>query len=177
MLLLLRWDASNRLNLNMNPKGFKPIHALIRENDLIAPIHDRLQRVSRLQHSFVDALPPGLNQSCRVAAVEGSTLIIAVANGAVAAKLKQMLPRLLEMLEKNRQNKKQEQEVTVISVLVQPDYFRPEPEPKTGPPREPMPTAMVTELAESLEDSPLKTTMEKLRIKRERALTPRGGKA
>ncbi|MEP7157279.1 MAG: DciA family protein [Betaproteobacteria bacterium] len=163
----------------MNPKGFKPIHALIRENDLIAPIHDRLQRVSRLQQSFADALPPGLGNSCRVAAVEGSTLIIAVANGAVAAKLKQMLPRLLvmlEKLEKNRQNKKQEQEVTVISVLVQPDYFRPEPEPKVGPPREPMPTAMVTELAESLEDSPLKKTMEGLRKKRERALTNGGRK-
>ena len=152
----------------MSTKGFKPIHALIRENDVIAPIHDRLQRVSRLQHSFADALPPGLSNSCRVAAVEGSTLIIAAANGAVAAKLKQMLPRLLE---KFRQNKKQEQEVTVISVLVQPDYFRPEPEPKVAPPREPMPTSMVTELAESLEDSPLKTTMEALRKKRERALT------
>ena len=161
----------------MSTKGFKPIHALIRENDVIAPIHDRLQRVSRLQHSFADALPPGLSNSCRVAAVEGSTLIIAAANGAVAAKLKQMLPRLLEMLEKFRQNKKQEQEVTVISVLVQPDYFRPEPEPKTGPPREPMPTAMLTELAESLEDSPLKKTMEGLRKKRERALTTSGRKS
>ena len=148
--------------------GFKPINALMRENEVIAPIHDRLQRVSRLQSSFADALPPGLNQSCRVAAVEGSTIIIAAANGAVAAKLKQMLPRLLE---KFRQNKKQEQEVTVISVLVQPDYFQPEPPPKAGPPREPMPSAMLAELAESLEDSPLKTTVEGIRKRRERALT------
>jgi hypothetical protein len=148
--------------------GFKPINALIRDNEAIAPIHDRLQRVSRLQHTFADALPPGLNVSCRVAAVEGSTLIIAAANGAVAAKLKQMLPRLLE---KFRQNKKQEQEVTAISVLVQPDYFQPEVAPRTGPSREPMPTAMVTELAESLEESPLKTAMEQIRKRRERALT------
>ncbi len=148
--------------------GFKPIHALIRDNEVIAPIHDRLQLVSRLQHSFADALPPGLNMSCRVAAVEGSTIIIAAANGAVAAKLKQMLPRLLE---KFRQNKKQEQEVTAITVLVQPDFFRPEPPAKTGAPREPMPTTMLVELAESLEDSPLKTTIEGIRKKRERALT------
>ncbi|MEO8103365.1 MAG: DUF721 domain-containing protein [Betaproteobacteria bacterium] len=149
--------------------GFKPINALMRDNEAIAPIHDRLQRISRLQHSFADALPPGLSASCRVAAVEGSTLIIATANGAVAAKLKQMLPRLLE---KFRQNKTQEQEVTVISVLVQPDYFQPEPAPRSGPPREPMPTAMLTELAESLEDSPLKTTIEKIRQRRQRVLTP-----
>ena len=148
--------------------GFKPINALIRDNEAIAPIHDRLQRISRLQHSFADTLPPGLSTSCRVAAVEGSTLIIAVANGAVAAKLKQMLPRLLE---KFRQNKKQEQEVTAISVLVQPTYFEPEAPLRTGPPREPMPSKMLGELAESLEDSPLKKTVEKIMKQRERALT------
>ena len=152
----------------MPKTGFRPINALMRENESIAPIHDRLQRIARLQHTFADALPPGLNTSCRVAAVEGSTLVIAAANGAVAAKLKQMLPRLLD---KFRQNKKQEQEVTVITLLVQPDFFRPEPAPRTGPPRAPMPTAMLTELAESLEDSPLKTTVEKIRKRRERALT------
>ena len=152
----------------MAKTGFKPINALIRDNESIAPIHDRLQRISRLQHSFADALPPGLNTSCRVAAVEGSTLIIAAANGAVAAKLKQMLPRLLENF---RQNKTQEQEVTVISVLVQPDFFQPESTPRSGPPREPMPSAMLAELAESLEDSPLKSTLEKIRRGRERALT------
>ena len=152
----------------MAKTGFKPINALMRENETIAPIHDRLQRISRLQHTFADALPPGLTTSCRVAAVEGSTMVIAAANGAVAAKLKQMLPRLLE---KFRQNKKQEQEVTVISILVQPDFFHPEPTPRTGPSREPMPIAMLAELAESLEDSPLKTTVEKIRKRRERALT------
>jgi hypothetical protein len=148
--------------------GFKPINALMRENESIAPIHDRLQRISRLQHSFADALPPGLNTSCRVATVEGSTLTIAAANGAVAAKLKQMLPRLLDAF---RQNKKQEQQVTAITVLVQPDYFRPEPAAQTGPAREPMPSAMLAELAESLEDSPLKTTLATIQKQRERVLT------
>ena len=159
---------------SIQKSGFKPINALIRENEVIAPIHDRLQRVSRLQHSFADALPPGLNVSCRVAAVEGSTMVIAAANGAVAAKLKQMLPRLLE---KFRQNKKQEQEVTVISVVVQPDFFQPDPAPRTGAARESMPTALLVELAESLEDSPLKTTIERIRKQRERTLTAAGKKS
>lgn len=148
--------------------SFKPVSALIRENEAVRPIHDRLTFVSRLQQSFADALPPGLNQSCRVATVEGSTLVIAVANGAVAAKLKQMLPRLLE---KFRENKKQEQQVTVISILVQPEFFRPPPVPESGPPREPMSVAKLTELAESLEDSPLKKTIEGMRKRRQRALT------
>jgi len=148
--------------------SFKPVSALIRENDDVRPVHARLTQVSRLQQSFADALPPGLNQSCRVATVEGSTLVIAVANGAVAAKLKQMLPRLLE---KFRENKKQEQQVTSISLLVQPDYFRLPPLPESGPARAAMPTAKLSELAESLGDSPLKATIERIRKGRERALT------
>ena len=154
--------------MTMTKSGFKPIQALLRESDGIAPVHARLVRLSRFQQSVADALPPGFGDACRVATVEGSTLVIAVANGAVAAKLKQMLPRLLE---KFRENKKQEQQVTSISLLVQPDYFRLPPLPESGPARAAMPTAKLSELAESLGDSPLKATIERIRKGRERALT------
>ena len=158
----------------MTKLGFNPVNALIRESEGFAPIQDRLQRISRLQHSFVDALPVGLVESCRVATVEGSTLVIAAANGASAAKLKQMLPRLLESF---RENKKQEQEVTVIQVIVQPDYFRLEPVATPGPARFPMPTDKLADLAASLDESPLKDTIERIRKKRERVLTSRGRKS
>ena len=152
----------------MNRSGFKPINALMRENPALAPIQDRLSQFSRLQQSFADALPPGLNQSCRVATVEGSTLVIAVANGAIATKLKQILPRLLEKI---RENKKQEQEVTGIAVIVQPDSFLPPATGRSSPARNPMPADKLAELTESLEDSPLKTAMERIRARRQRALT------
>ena len=158
----------------MTKSGFSPVNALIRESEGFASIQDRLQRISRLQHSFADALPPGLVESCRVATVEGSTLIIATANGASAAKLKQMLPRLLESF---RENKKQEQEVTVIQVIVQPDYFRLEPVATPGPARFPMPTGKLADLAASLDDSPLKDTIERIRKKRERVLTSKERKS
>lgn len=51
---------------------------------------------SRLHQIFADTLPPGWETLCRVAALEGSTVIIAAANGAIATKLKAFLPRLLE---------------------------------------------------------------------------------
>lgn len=156
----------------MTRTGFKPINALMRENEALKPIQDRLARISRIQHSFAETLPPGLNESCRVATVEGSTLVIAAANGAVAAKLKQMLPRLLV---KFQENKKQEQQVTAISVVVQPSYFATDPGRRAPVPREPMPIGKLAELAESLEDSPLKRTVERIRKNRERALTARKG--
>ena len=148
--------------------GSKPIHTLLRESETLLPFHQRLRLLSRLQKTFVDALPPGLNESCRIATVEGSTIIVATANGAVAAKLKQMLPRLLE---KFRENKTQYQEVTGFSVIVQPEYFIPESRPRTGLSRDPMPFEKLMELAESLGDSPLKTTLQGIAVKRQRALT------
>jgi len=154
----------------MTKSGFKPIQALLRESTGIAPVHDRLVQLSRFQQSVADALPPGFNQACRVATVEGSTLVIAVANGAVAAKLKQMLPRLLEKI---LENKKQEQEVTGIAVIVQPDFFRLETPVPEGLPREPMSANQLSGLADALAESPLKETIERIQKKRERVLTPR----
>lgn len=152
----------------MTNSGFKPINALIRESEALAPIQNRLRQFSRLQQSFADALPPGMNQSCRVATVEGSTLVIAVANGAIATKLRQILPRLLEKI---CENKKQEQEVTAISIIVQPSFFQSAPPSSPASPRDPISTGKLAELAESLGDSPLKTTIERIKAKRERALT------
>ena len=152
--------------------GSKPIRALLRENETLLPFHQRLRQISGLQKTFVDALPPGLSESCRIATVEGSTIIVATANGAVAAKLKQILPRLLERFrEFIGENKKQYQEVTGISIIVQPEFFVAEKLVKLSPPRAPMPTEKLAELAESLGDSPLKTTLLALSNKRQRALT------
>ena len=164
-------DSSSQRG-DKHPGGSKPIRALLRENETLLPFHQRLRQLSKLQKTFVDALPPGLSESCRIATVEGSTIIIATANGAVAAKLKQMLPRLLERFcETITENKKQYQEVTGISVIVQPEFFVPETLPRQGPPRAPMPTDKLAELAESLGDSPLKSALQTIATKRERALT------
>jgi hypothetical protein len=151
-----------------SPTGSKPINTLLRENETLLPFHQRLRQISRLQKTFVDALPIGLNESCRIATIEGSTIIVATANGAVAAKLKQMLPRLLD---KFHENKKQYQEVTGFSVIVQPEFFVPEKRPRPAAGKEPIPTKKLTELAESLGDSPLKTALEAIASKRQRALT------
>jgi hypothetical protein len=154
--------------------GFRPIHALMSENEAIAPMLQQLNLISRYQKTYVGTVPAGLCESSRVAAVEGSTLVIAVSSGAVAASLRQMLPRILA---KFQENKKQEQEVTAIRVVVQPESLaldRP-----VAPARRPnLATAPITDtslvrLADALADSPLKATVEKIQKRRERALTVR----
>ena len=168
-------DMATKTPTDPNPqRGIKPIHTLLRESEALRPFHQRLRQLSRLQKTFVDALPPGLSDSCRIATVEGSTIIVATANGAVAAKLKQMLPRLLERFRENiDENEKQYQEVNGFSVIVQPEFFVTEKAPPVSQPREPLPFEKLAELAESLGDSPLKSTLLSIASKKQRALTNR----
>ena len=152
--------------------GFKPIRTLMSENEEIAPMMRKVALISRLQQTYVNTVPAHLKSTSRIAAVEGTTLIIAVANGAVATSLKQMLPRLLEKI---NENQKQEQEVTVIRVLVQPEYFGLDIEPKPVKrrliPTTSMPVEMLSQLTTTLGDSPLKETLKRIQTRRERTLT------
>ena len=138
------------------------------------------RRLSRLQQSFEDTLPPGWEKLCRVAALEGSTVVIAAANGAIATNLKAYSPRLLEsfriLLEKKTMK---EQEVTSIRIVVQPEIstWRP-PTPtsiRLASAKTPMSGEQLDDLAGKLDDSPLKTALGKMRSKRtsvgKRALT------
>ena len=138
------------------------------------------RRLSRLQQSFEDTLPPGWEKLCRVAALEGSTVVIAAANGAIATNLKAYSPRLLEsfriLLEKKTMK---EQEVTSIRIVVQPEIstWRP-PTPTSiqlASAKTPMSGEQLDDLAGKLADSPLKTVLGKIRSKRKsggkRALT------
>lgn len=154
------------------PPGFKSIHALMGEDEIIAPVLKRAELIAHLQKIYSDTIPTHIKAGSRIAAMEGSTLVIATANGAVAAVLKQMLPRLLE---KFRENQKQEQEVTAIRVIVQPTMTPGYSElplrvtaEKTG---EPMPQTAIDTLANSLSDSPLKDTVKRMQQKRERTLS------
>ncbi len=156
----------------MKPGGFKPIQALMRENETIAPMMDRLKLVTRLQRILAEASPEGVAAACRIASLEGTTLVIAAANGAVATRLKQLSPLLLAKFQEKR-----EVEVTAIRVLVQPEgspYASAARPGKRVPVRgEAMPADMLDSLAATLADSPLKATMERIKSKRERALTSR----
>ncbi|MCA3020494.1 MAG: DUF721 domain-containing protein [Rhodocyclaceae bacterium] len=138
----------------------------------MAPLVAQHRRLSRLQQSFEDTLPPGWNSLCRVAAVEGSTLVIAAANGAIATNLKAYSPRLLEnfrnVLEKKTMK---EQQVTSIRIVVQPEI-------STW--RGPTPTAIklascktsvndqqLDDLTQKLADSPLKRALKKIQAERQ----------
>jgi hypothetical protein len=71
------------------------------------------KRLSGLQNRLFTALPPALATACRVASLKSGKLRVLASNPAVAAKLRQLVPRLMSHLQN------QGFEVTGIQVDVQ----------------------------------------------------------
>jgi hypothetical protein len=61
----------------------------------LGPLCDASRRVRELQRVFFDSAPPSLARATRVKALRAGTLYLSVDNVAVAAKLRQLAPRLL----------------------------------------------------------------------------------
>ncbi len=143
----------------------------MRENESIAPVLDRLELVSHLQQIFAEATPAGVSAVSRIASIEGTTLVVVAANGAAATRLKQLQPQLLAKLQEKR-----EVEVTAIRILVQPEAGPYEPSGKASKsvaPKPAMPLEVIDSLTENIEDSPLKSALQQIKKRRERALTSR----
>ena len=154
--------------------SFKPLKALLGENNEMAHIVTKHRMLSRLQHSFADILPADWASHCRVAALEDSTVIIAAANGAIATNLKAYSPKLLaEFKAVLKKKTAQEQEVTGIRIMVQPEIstWRP-PTPtsiRLAAKKSVISQAQLADLSEQLADSPLKKVIEKMRAKQAKA--------
>lgn len=71
------------------------------------------QRIRALAHIWESVAPIELTRSCRVGRIDDDVLTLYADNGAIASKLNQQLPRLLEKLQKR------EGKITGIRVEVQ----------------------------------------------------------
>lgn len=64
--------------------------------DALARLKDHAARLRRLQGVLDDGLPPQFGGACTVANLKDETLVIATRGSALAVRLKQMLPSLIE---------------------------------------------------------------------------------
>ena len=91
----------------------RKLSALLSDNAGLSALTRALQRISALQRLYTVCAPPELAQASRVINEHVGMLVIAADNGAVAAKLRQITPRLLKNLQK------QSAQVTGIRVQIQ----------------------------------------------------------
>lgn len=73
----------------------------------------KVEQLLALQRQYEQLVPTSLARTSRVMQLDRQTLMLAADNGAVAAKLRQLAPRLAQMLQESGQ------EVTAILVKVQ----------------------------------------------------------
>lgn len=72
------------------------LHRYLASGDALARLQDHAARLRRLQGALEGALAPQLSSQCQVANLKDGTLVIAARGGAVAVRLKQMTPSLIE---------------------------------------------------------------------------------
>ena len=89
------------------------IGTLLTESSELRALSRRAQHLAELQHALSDGIPRPLARACRVKGFRSGTLVVAAENSAVAAKLRQLAPRLLERL------RKLDEQVTGIRIEVQ----------------------------------------------------------
>ena len=134
-----------------------PLKTLLSENRELLPLLAKAQALSALQRHFASVAPPHLVQSGQplVLGLQHGLLSIAVANAAVAAKLRQLAPELAILMQ-NRGC-----EVSGIRVKVQVSFDRPQPRPIRHELSKTAQNAL-NELSSNLGDSPLKLALEKM---------------
>ena len=128
----------------------------------LRPLSQRLVLIKRLQKRYRTLVPENLAQASRVCAIEGTTVVICVSSGPVAAALRHIAPRLLEGLRagwRTTSKHSRDQELNSIRVEVQVD--RPAPK-RPVKPRGEMPAEQLAKLAGGLSDSPLKSELERI---------------
>ena len=132
------------------------IGSLIARLDDLKAIHMRASRLAALQQIYCAAIPEELARRSRVADERSETLVIAADTSAVAAKLRQLVPRIVSEIVKSAP------EVTAIRVEVQ------VAEPAHQVPRTPRPhitqqgLESFAQLRDALPDSPLRQALSRL---------------
>jgi hypothetical protein len=86
----------------------------LNQSDGIAPLMPQAKRLIELREILAAVLPESLARYCSIANYKQGKVVIFTANGAIASKLKLMLPTLLEQLSRRAM------EVTGLEVCVQP---------------------------------------------------------
>ena len=130
-------------------------YAFLNQPDGIAPLMPQARRLIELREILAAVLPESLARCCSIANFKQGKVVIFAANGAIAAKLKLMLPTLLEQLSKRAI------EVTGLEVCVQPLASDPQAVEKSAK-MSVEAAAELSQLCEQLPDSELKITLVKI---------------
>jgi len=129
--------------------------AFLNQADSIAALMPQTERLIKLREILASLLPESLARRCSVANFKQGRVIVFASNGATAAKLKLMLPSLLESFSGRAT------EVTGLEVVVQAREAEPQVADKSAKMTESA-TSTLAAFSEQLPDSELKTVVSRI---------------
>jgi hypothetical protein len=141
-----------------------PVHKigeLIATSGNLQALAREAQRMKVLEHLLFQAVPPTLAAASRVTKLKSGTLVISADNAAIAAKLRQLAPRLVVHV------RKIENQITGIRVDVQVKRHQNKAEDDVT--KRPLPPEAIQEfsrLSERLPASPLKSALARFAARR-----------
>jgi hypothetical protein len=118
-------------------------------------LKQHLANLSSLERLVANVLPGHFSASVHIASFKGGELVLTTDNGAVASKLRQIAPRILNLL------RQQSSEVTGIDIQVQVRMYD-KPLPRKQLSLGPVARSSVDALAQRLRVSPLREALERL---------------
>ena len=139
----------------------RKLSALIGNTSGLSALNRTMQRIAALQRLYEVSAPPELISASRVVGDRDGTLMIAADNGAIAAKLRQLAPRLLKNLQK------QWAEVTGIHIQVQVSQAPPRPQP--APKKTPLSIDLIKDfenLSQRVKDPALRAALSRFAARR-----------
>ncbi len=137
-----------------------PAHKIdfyLNSSNSLRQLANEARRIAELQQVFLQIAPQPLTQACSVRQLRAGTLVLLAENAAIAAKIKQLFPRLLTDYQKLGW------QVTSIKVEVQ--VSETVQQPAAAPARARLSIETIDNLGRlvaRLEDSPLKQALAKL---------------
>ena len=137
---------------------------LLDENTDLKLLASQLACIKRLQRRYRSLAPERLAEASRVCAIDGTTVVICATSGPVAAALRQLAPRLLEGLRdfaRKSSNSKRQRDQELTSIRIEVQVTQPVVR-RTVVGRAPLPRERLAKLADSLADSPLRDTLERI---------------
>jgi hypothetical protein len=143
----------------------RSLNNFIQAEPALKPLLRQLSELRYVQTLVSQALPPSLAKLGQVGSFRDGTLVLIAENGAAAAKLKQVLPELIDKISQ------QLQKLIEIRVSVQVDLLTQQKEPKRHrkPPLGHAAIQSLRKLAEDLAPSPLKDEVALLVSRQTRA--------
>ena len=132
----------------------RKIDFYLNSSNSLRQLADEARRIAELQQVFLKIAPRPLSQACCVKQLRAGTLVLLAENAAIAAKIKQLFPRLLTFYQKLGW------QVTSIRIEVQ--VKETAPQPVAGGARRRLSIETIDNLerlAAGFEDSPLKQAL------------------